>query len=70
MVYATGLIEVMPRIDSIADCEHCGGVDCGGSIVWDEVHGWMHTDRWYACRWPHSSVPREVMAAPAPEARS
>jgi hypothetical protein len=55
----------MPRIDSIADCEHCGG-----SIVWDEVHGWMHTDRWYACRWPHKQRAAKVMAAPAPEARS
>jgi hypothetical protein len=58
MVYAVGRTEDMPRIDSVADCEHCAG-----SVVWDEVHGWLHTNGWYACRAP-SGAPREVLAAP------
>jgi hypothetical protein len=49
----------MPRIDSLAGCAHCPG-----RVVWDEVHGWVHTDGFYACRWP-SGTPREVMAEPA-----
>ena len=60
MVYAVGLADVQPRIDSVADCGHCAGV-----IVWDEVHGWLHTTGWYACRKPVSGEPREVRAAPA-----
>jgi hypothetical protein len=64
MVYTAGLIEVMPRSDSIDDCGHCGG-----TIVWDEVHGWLHTTGWYACRWPQSCIPRKVMAEPAVEER-
>jgi hypothetical protein len=59
MVYAVGLAEPQPRIDSSADCEHCGG-----SIVWDEVHGWLHLSGWYACRYPHSGLTREAMASP------
>lgn len=59
MVYAVGLQEPTPRIDSEADCGHCAG-----RIAWDEVHGWLHLDGWYACRWPQTDTPREVMAAP------
>lgn len=62
MVYAVGLAEVMPRIGSEADCRHCGG-----RIVWDEVHGWVHTDGWHACRRPVTGLPREVIAAPGEE---
>jgi hypothetical protein len=62
MVYAVGLAEEQPRIDSVADCGHCGG-----QIVWDEVHGWLNLRGWYACRHPVSGVPREVMAVPATE---
>lgn len=64
MVYAVGLAEAQPPIDSSADCEHCGG-----SIVWDEVHGWLHLDGWYACRYPQRGLPREVMASPSQERR-
>jgi hypothetical protein len=60
MVYAIGLAEEQPRIDSLADCGHCAG-----QIVSDEVHGWLHIDGWYACRSPVSGRPRELMAAPA-----
>jgi len=60
MVYAVGLAEVSPRIDSVAGCGHCAR-----QIVWDEVHGWLHVDGFYACRNPTSGRPREVMAAPA-----
>jgi hypothetical protein len=60
MVHAVRLLEAQPRIDSTADCGHCGGV-----IVWDEVHGWLHVDGFYACRHPATGQPREVMAAPA-----
>ena len=62
MVYTVGLAEVQPRIDSVADCGHCPG-----QIVWDEVHGWLHLDGFYACRNPVSGAPREVMATPAEE---
>ncbi|HYU09424.1 MAG TPA: hypothetical protein VEK77_08595 [Gemmatimonadales bacterium] len=62
MVYAVGLADPQPRIDSVTDCGHCGG-----QIVWDEVHGWLHIDGWYACRHPSSGVPREVMASPSKE---
>jgi hypothetical protein len=64
MVYAVGLAEAQPRIDSLADCGHCGG-----PIAWDEVHGWLHLDGWYACRYPVSGLPREVMASPSQEQR-
>jgi len=60
MVYALGVADVQRRIDSLDDCGHCGG-----GIVWDEVHGWLHLDGWYACRTPASGRPHEVMAAPA-----
>ncbi len=40
MAYAVGVAEPMPRIDSTADCVHCPG-----TVVWDEVHGWVHTTR-------------------------
>jgi hypothetical protein len=49
----------MPRIDSLADCVHCPG-----TVVWDEVHGWVHTTGWYACRNPATGAPREVLAQP------
>jgi hypothetical protein len=62
MVYAVGLVDPQPRIDSTADCGHCAG-----PVVWDEVYGWLHLDGWYACRWPGGGAPREVMAAPAEE---
>jgi len=62
MVYAVGLAEPQPRIDSVAYCGHCGGL-----IAWDEVHGWMHLSGWYACRNAVDGAPREVMAAPASE---
>jgi hypothetical protein len=61
MVYAIGLAEEQPPIDSLADCGHCAG-----QIVWDEVYGWLHSDGWYACRNPVGGTPREIMAAPAP----
>ncbi|WP_239340858.1 hypothetical protein [Frankia sp. CiP3] len=60
MVHAIGLAEEQPRIDSLADWGRCVG-----QIVWDEVHGWLHIDGWYACRDPGNGAPREVMAAPA-----
>jgi hypothetical protein len=60
MVYAIAVVEEQPRIDSVADCGHCAG-----QIVWDEVHGWLHVDGWYACRDPAGGTPREVMAAPS-----
>lgn len=60
MVHRVGPAEAQPRIGSEDDCEHCGG-----RIIWNEVYGWLHVSDWYACRWPHSGVPREVMAAPA-----
>jgi len=59
MVYTVRVAEQQPWIGSVADCEHCPG-----QIVWHEVHGWLHTDGWYACRSPASGRPREVMAAP------
>jgi hypothetical protein len=62
MVYAVGLADIAPRIVSASDCGHCGG-----GIAWDEVHGWLHVDGFYACRNPTSGRPREVMAAPAQE---
>ena len=58
MVYAVGVAELMPRIDSLADCAHCPG-----TVVWDEAHGWVHTTGWYACRSP-SGAPHEVLAEP------
>lgn len=64
MVYAVGLTETQPPIDSLADCGHCGG-----SIIWDEVHGWLHLSGWYACRNPDSGAAREVMASPSQERR-
>jgi hypothetical protein len=48
----------------LADCEHCGG-----SIIWDEVQGWLHLSGWYACRNPDSGAAREVMASPSQERR-
>lgn len=60
MVRTAAPTDVTPRIDSLADCAHCGG-----RIVWDEVHGWLHLDGWYACRHPDNPVPREVMASPS-----
>ena len=60
MVYAVGLADVQPRIDTLADCRHCSG-----PIVWDEAHGWLHGDGFYACRNPIDGRPREVMAAPS-----
>ena len=60
MVFAVGLAEALPLIDSTADCEHCGG-----TIAWYEGFGWLHVTGWYACRWPQTGVPRELMAAPA-----
>jgi hypothetical protein len=62
MVYPVGLAEVMPCIDSRAECGHCGG-----TIIWDELHGWLHTSGWYACHNPASGQPREVMAEPTRE---
>jgi hypothetical protein len=59
MVYAVASAEVTPRLDSEAEC-----VYCDGAIAWDEVFGWLHTSGWYACRWPLSDIPREVMAGP------
>jgi len=54
--------ETQPRIDSRANCGHCSR-----PIVWEEVHGRLHLDGWYACLNPVSGVPREVMASPSQE---
>jgi hypothetical protein len=62
MVYAVGLMEPLPRIDAVGTCEHCDG-----RIVWDEMHGWMHVDGFYACRDAATGAPREVMASPREE---
>jgi hypothetical protein len=62
MIHAVGLTEAQPRIDSLAGCGHCQG-----ALIWDEVHGWLHVDGWYACRNPDSRKPREVMAVLARE---
>jgi hypothetical protein len=56
MVYAVGLADPQPRIDSVTDCGHC----CG-QIVWDEVHGWLHIDGW-VCLPP--SVERRTARGP------
>jgi hypothetical protein len=64
MAYAVGVAEPMPRIDSTADC-----ANCPGTVVWDEVHGWVHSTGWYACRCPTTGAPREVMAEPRKERR-
>ena len=64
MVYTAELAEPVPRIDAVANCGHCGG-----GIVRNEVHGWLHLTGWHACRWPTSGTPREVMAAPASAVR-
>jgi hypothetical protein len=62
MVQTSGLTAPTPRVDSAASCAHCVGI-----VVWDEVHGWLHTDGFYACRSPDTGLPREVLAAPREE---
>ena len=59
MAQTARVAEVTPRIDSLADCNHCGS-----GIVWDEVYGWLHTSGWYACRWSQGA-PREVLSNPS-----
>jgi hypothetical protein len=56
MVYAVGLAENQPRIDSVADCRYSAG-----QIAGDQAHGWC------ACHKPISGRPRKVTATPSEE---